>query len=127
MANDVCERLAPHLCNTSAPFLLTDDETGSDDEGAASHHRRTTIKSGKLCTRDTHVVNRIKWPHKMIFTSMGQASVYKDMSLALFSNGYLTIVVEDVKDIMLRHIRELFEDVEVYGWMVVKEYHPAWL
>ena len=34
---------------------------------------------------------------------MGQAPVYKDVSLALFANGYLAIVAEEsraVKDIM---------------------------
>ena len=49
------------------------------------------MKSSKLHTRDTHVVNWIKWPHEMVTASMRQASVYKDLSLALFSNGYLTI------------------------------------
>ena len=52
----------------------------------------------------------------MVTTSMGQAPVYKDMSLALFSNGYLTIMAVEsspVKDIMLRHLQELFEDVDV--------------
>ena len=28
---------------------------------------------------------------------------------------------------MLTHLRELFEDVDVYGWKVVQEYHAAWL
>ena len=77
---------------------------------------------------DTRVVNRIIWPHEMVTASMGQAPLSKDMSLALFSNGYLTIVAGEnspvIKDTMLRH---LFEDVEVYGWVVVREYHAAWL
>ena len=61
---------------------------------------------------------------------MGQAPVYKDMSLALFPNGYLVIVVKKsnaAKDIMLRHLQELFKDVEVYSWIVVRVYHVAWL
>ena len=48
VAKDVCEWLAQHLHGTSAPFLFTDDETGSDDEGAAPHHCRTTIISRRL-------------------------------------------------------------------------------
>ena len=67
---------------------------------------------------------------KWCFTSQGQAPVYADMSLALFSNGYLAIVAEEnvaVKEYMLSHLQELFEDVEVYGWKSVKEYHAAWL
>ena len=67
MANDVRDRLAQHLRGTSLPFLLTDDETGLDEEGAAPHHIRTTIKSSKLRTRDIHILNRIKLPHEMFF------------------------------------------------------------
>ena len=36
MANAVHEKLAHRLHSTSAPFLLTDDETRSDDEGTAT-------------------------------------------------------------------------------------------
>ena len=28
---------------------------------------------------------------------------------------------------MLRHLRALLQDVDVYGWRVVREYHAAWL
>ena len=130
VANTVRERLAHRHRSTSAPFLLTDDETGSYDEGTAPRCHQTTMKSGKLHSRDTHVVKRIKWVHEMVTPSMGQAPVYKDMSLALFSNGYLAIVVGEsspVQDTMLRHLQELFEDVDVYGWYVVREYHATWL
>ena len=43
----------------------------------------------------------------MVFTSMGQTPVYKDMSLPLFANGYLAIMAMEsnaVKDIMFRGI-----------------------
>ena len=116
VANAVCQKLAPCLCSTPATFLLTDDKTRSNDKGIAPQLRCTTMKSGTLHTRDTHVVNRIKWPHEMVTASMGQAPVYKNMSLALFSNRYLTIVVGEsssVKDTIVRHLQELFEDVEV--------------
>ena len=32
-----------------------------------------------------------------------------------------------IKEYMLSHLQELFEDVEVYRWKVVREYHTAWL
>ena len=66
----------------------------------------------------------------MVFCSQGQAPVYEDMSLALFTKGYLAIMVEEcasVKKYMLGHLGELFEDVEVYGWKAVREYHTTWL
>ena len=52
------------------------------------------------------------------------------MSLASFANRYMGIVAEagsPIKEWMLTHLRELFEDVDVYGWSVVKECHAAWL
>ena len=51
------------------------------------------------------------------------------MSLVLFTNGYLAIVAEEgatIKEYMLSHLQKLFEDVEVYGWKAVREYHTAW-
>ena len=56
--------------------------------------------------------------------------MYEDMSLALFTNGYLAIVAEEgapIKEYMLTHLQELFEDVNVCGWKAVREYHAAWL
>ena len=76
------------------------------------------------------MVNSIKWPHEMVTASIGQAPVYKDMRLALFSDEYLTIMAGEsspVQYTMLRYLQELFEDVEVYGWDMVREYHATWL
>ena len=66
----------------------------------------------------------------MVFTTQGQPPVYSDMSLALFTNGYLSVAVEEsvaTKEYMYVHLQELMEDIEVYVWRVVKEYHAAWL
>ena len=29
-------------------------------------------------------------------------------------------------EVMLRHLQALLQDVDVYGWRVVREYHVAW-
>ena len=50
MANAVREKLAHRLLSTSAPFLLKDDETWSDNEGTAPRLRHTTKKASKLHT-----------------------------------------------------------------------------
>ena len=76
------------------------------------------------------MVENVKWPHEMVLTSKGQAQVYLDMSMALLSNGYLAIMVEEsvaIKEYMLSYPPELFEDTEFYGWKTVREYHAAWL
>ena len=32
-----------------------------------------------------------------------------------------------IREVMLTHLKELFEDVDVYGWKGVREYQAAWL
>ena len=32
-----------------------------------------------------------------------------------------------MREYMLEHLQELMEDVETYGWKVVRDYHAAWL
>ena len=53
------------------------------------------------------------------------------MSLASFNNRYLGIVTEQkgypIGEVMLRHLRALLQNVDVYRWRVVREYHTAWL
>ena len=46
----------------------------------------------------------------------------------LFASGYLAIMAEEsmvVNEYMHTHLQELFEDIEVYGWKSVKDYHAA--
>ena len=104
-------------------FLITDEDSPSDEDASPVKRRRCTIKSGRLRTMDTHVVQHVKWPHERVFSSQGQASVYEEMSLALIANGYLA----SVKEYMYVHLRYLFEGVDVYGRKAVREYHTAWL
>ena len=57
--------------------------------------------------------------------------MYTGMSLASFTNGYLGIVVGEkgppTGEVMLRHLWALLQDVDVYVWRGVREYHAAWL
>ena len=63
------------------------------------------------------IYNRIKWPHEMVCSAQSKAPVYKEMSLASFTNGYLGIVAEEwgspIGEVMLRHLRALLQDVDV--------------
>ena len=70
------------------------------------------------------MIHRIKWPHELVYCTQGKAPVYEEMSLAMFANGYLGIVAEEgspIREWMLTHLRVLFEDIDVYGWRVVRE------
>ena len=57
------------------------------------------LNSGKVQTMDSIVTKKVVWPHKLVLNTHGQPSVYGDMSLALFVNGYLTVFAEEDKDI----------------------------
>ena len=88
------------------------------------------LKSGKIRTTDSMVIRRVVWPHEMVYTMEGQPPVYSDMSIALFMNGYLTVLTaeaEDNKPFFLQRLQELMEDSEIYNWRAVCDYHTAWL
>ena len=49
----------------------------------------------------------------------GNIPIYTDMSLALFTNGYLSVAAEKsvvIKEYMYNHLQELMKDLAVYGW-----------
>ena len=53
----------------------------------------------------------------------GQPVVYDDMGIALFINGYLTVLGEEtdkVKGFMLAPLQEVMEDADIYGWKCVR-------
>ena len=127
MSEEVCTCVSQRLRGAPAPFLLTDEVSRTDKEATPTPKRCRNFKLGKIRTQDTHVVHRVKYT---VFTSQGEASIYEDMSLVLFANAYLAIVSAEsavMKGHMLVHLQELFEDVEVYQWKSVREYHAAWL
>ena len=109
--------MAQHLQGAPDPFLLADEDSPSDEETSPGKRKRRTIKSDNLRTRDTHVVVRIKRPHNVVRSAQNKAPVYKELSLASFTNGYLGIVAEEkgspVGEVMLTHLRALLQDV--YG------------
>ena len=88
------------------------------------------MKSGKIRTTDVYVTKRVSWPHEMVTTAHGQPPIYLDMSLALFTNEYLCVAAAEsgpVREYMLEHLQELMEDVESYGWKVVRNSNAVWL
>ena len=82
-------------CRELTPRLMDDKDSISKDDALPDKRRQHPIKSGRLCTRDSHMLHRVKWPHKMVVCSQDKAPVYEDISLALFSNGYLAVVSEE--------------------------------
>ena len=85
-------RVAQRLRGASIPFLLTDEEYGSDDDDTTAKRKRS-MKSGKLRTLDTHVTIQVKWPHEMVRSASSKAPVYE----AAFTDGYLGMALSRVK------------------------------
>ena len=56
---------------------------------------------------------------------------YKDLTVSVFVRGYLIVLksVQDtqVKEQMVLHLKELMEDMDVYGWDKVQVFHATWM
>ena len=112
----------------SCPFHLHWWWVSSGDDGMLQARRKIELKSGKIWTMDSTVNKKVVWPHKVVFTTQGQPPVYSDMSIALFMNGYLTVLAEKAKDnkpFLLQHLQELMEEAKIYSWRAVRDYHSV--
>ena len=130
VAKEVRTKVVQHLQGASTPYPLTDQGPASEDEEASHTNGRRGLKSGKVSTIDSVVVKRVQWSHEMVFTNQGQPPVYGELSMALFTNGYLSVLAAEMdinKAHMCCHLQELMEDAEVNGWKVVRDYHAALL
>ena len=64
ISDEVRAQVSQRLRGATAPFLLMDEDSATGEEVSPTKRRRRNIKSGKLRTRDTHVVHRVKLPHE---------------------------------------------------------------
>ena len=81
-------------------------------------------------TGATMVINRITWPHEVLYSASGKPAAYDELTMAAFVCGYLIVVIlEDiqVKAQITQHLEELMEDTDLYGWERVCHMHSAWL
>ena len=83
LADEFRAQVDQHLWGASSTYPMADEDTASEDKGAACTHRRRAMKSGKVRTMDTYVTKRVRWLHEMFFTMQGQFPVYSEMGLAL--------------------------------------------
>ena len=106
------------------------DESESEVDVARCRKCCKSLKSDKVRTADSTVVKRITWPHGLVYTSVGQPAVYDQLSIPLFISGYVAVldsVNSGVKEMMLKHLRELMADTATYGWEPVRAYHAVCL
>ena len=84
------------------------------------------MKSGMHRTRETVVLNKVTWPHEVVYTSVNKPATYEDISIPLFVQGYIiTMEGEEgpIRQKMATHLNELMSDAELYGWA----FHSIWL
>ena len=74
------------------PTYSSDEKSDSEEERVAWKRRKTTIKSGKLCTTNSTVLKQIVWHHELVYGPSGKPTIYDKLSLALFKQGYLAIL-----------------------------------
>ena len=104
-----------------APILTistSEDESDSDADTREPPRKRRPLQSGQVHSADAMVVKKLTWPHELVYTAVGQPAVYEDLPVALFVNGYLTVmetIKPDLKPIMGKHLRELIADAKVYS------------
>ena len=77
------------------------------------------------------VVNRITWLDEVVYTSVGKLASYEELSIPLFVQVYLIIVMKSEKETvrakMASHLEDLMGDVERYGWERFRAYRGVWL
>ena len=65
------------------------------------------------------MVKRITWPHELMYTSGGEPAAYEHLSMLLFMSGYVAVLAtvnSRVKEVILKHLRELMADASTYVW-----------
>ena len=90
-----------------------DADSTSDEEISALLTKNNKGTSDKLHTADNTVINRITWPHKVLYTCTGEPVVYEELTSIDFVNGSLMVVAgksESTKPSVLLHLHELVED-----------------
>ena len=93
------------------------EESASDDE-AKDPWQKKAFKSGKTRTANTMVVKWITWLHELFYGVDGKHAMHKELTLPLFLGGYLSVldtVKTEQKGMMLKNLKELMADTELYG------------
>ena len=119
MEEAVLRKVANHLRGTIPAYAVNTDDNSVDEEMTSPQPKKLQKAiSSKLRPANNMVVKQIMWPHKLIYTPAGLPSVYENLSLMLFVNGYLEVLAtvnEDTKGLMLSHLQELMTDEKAYG------------
>ena len=101
-----------------------------EKEDQLAPRRRKQIKSGLNSIGATPVINKVIWPHEIVYTSAGKPASYKDISIPQFVHRYMIIMEGDgmaIKERMASHLKELMSDAELYGCEWTRAFDSIWL
>ena len=72
---------------------IMEGDTMSDEEAHLAPRWRKHLKSGLHWTWATTVLNKVTWPHEVVYTLAGKLAAYQDIAISLFIQGYLLWIV----------------------------------
>ena len=101
----------------------------SDEEEQLAPRWRKHLKSGLHRTGATTVLNKVIWPHEVVYTLADKPPAYQDILIPLFVQGYL--IVMDSKTVPVRHkmgthLKDLMSDSQLYVWDLARTFHGVW-
>ena len=67
------------MCLAPVVDLITTDEEPGSEEDPTPKPKRKSLKSGKLRTADSSVLNKVVWLHEMVYTTTGKSAKYEDI------------------------------------------------
>ena len=76
------------------------------------------------------MLNKITWPHEVVYTLAGMPISYQDMSVPQFVYGYLLVMDSekaDIRDQLASHLKCLMSDAQLYVWDRRRAFHGVWL
>ena len=131
IAEEVCRHVAKRMRQLPAySGATTKEDSTSEEEGQPAPRRRKQIKSSMDWTGSTTMVNKVTWPHKVIYTSAGELASDQDISIPKFVHGDLILMEGEemtIKERIASHLQELMSDAELYGWECTRAFHSILL
>ena len=88
------------------------------------------LTSGLHRTGATTFLNKVTWPHEVVYTLAAKPIAYQEMLIPLFVQGHC--IVMDTEDGLIRqnmvvHLMDLLSDAQLYGWDHARTFHGVWL
>ena len=114
----------------SVDIGATTEGDTSDNEEQPHPRWREHLKSGLHRTGATMILNKVTWPHKVVYTLDGKPNTYQDISIPRFVERYL--IVMDTEEGLIRQkmssiLKDLMSNAQLYRWDWASTFCGVWL